>query len=69
MYDVVSCTTNCKQFIFSLFAPQAIEDWKYVAAVIDRLCLWVFLIIVICGTGGMFLQAPLLFVPLPAVSN
>ncbi|XP_069798576.1 neuronal acetylcholine receptor subunit beta-2-like [Narcine bancroftii] len=35
---------------------RVIEDWKYVAMVIDRLFLWVFVVVCICGTTGMFLQ-------------
>uniref|UniRef100_A0A8C9V2K3 Cholinergic receptor nicotinic beta 2 subunit n=1 Tax=Scleropages formosus TaxID=113540 RepID=A0A8C9V2K3_SCLFO len=36
-----------------------IEDWKYVAMVIDRLFLWIFVFVCVFGTIGMFLQ-PLL---------
>ncbi|XP_075763660.1 neuronal acetylcholine receptor subunit beta-2 [Pelodiscus sinensis] len=32
------------------------EDWKYVAMVIDRLFLWIFVFVCIFGTVGMFLQ-------------
>ncbi|XP_020847304.1 neuronal acetylcholine receptor subunit beta-2 isoform X1 [Phascolarctos cinereus] len=32
------------------------EDWKYVAMVIDRLFLWIFVFVCIFGTIGMFLQ-------------
>uniref|UniRef100_A0A3B3RDL3 Cholinergic receptor nicotinic beta 2 subunit n=1 Tax=Paramormyrops kingsleyae TaxID=1676925 RepID=A0A3B3RDL3_9TELE len=35
------------------------EDWKYVAMVIDRLFLWIFVFVCIFGTIGMFVQ-PLL---------
>uniref|UniRef100_UPI00358E21B6 neuronal acetylcholine receptor subunit beta-4-like n=1 Tax=Myxine glutinosa TaxID=7769 RepID=UPI00358E21B6 len=33
-----------------------IEDWKYVAMVIDRLFLWIFIVVCVIGTIGLFLQ-------------
>ncbi|XP_032806244.1 neuronal acetylcholine receptor subunit beta-4-like isoform X2 [Petromyzon marinus] len=33
-----------------------IEDWKYVAMVIDRLFLWIFVVVCVVGTVGLFLQ-------------
>ncbi|KAG5344499.1 ACH1 protein, partial [Acromyrmex charruanus] len=37
------------------------DDWKYVAMVIDRLFLWIFLVTVIVGSAGIILQAPSLY--------
>lgn len=33
-----------------------IEDWKYVAMVIDRLFLWIFVLVCVIGTMGLFMQ-------------
>ncbi|KAK3564058.1 hypothetical protein QTP86_007527 [Hemibagrus guttatus] len=33
-----------------------IEDWKYVAMVIDRLFLWIFVLVCVSGTVGLFMQ-------------
>ncbi|XP_076015628.1 neuronal acetylcholine receptor subunit beta-2 [Genypterus blacodes] len=33
-----------------------IEDWKYVAMVIDRLFLWIFVMVCVIGTLGLFMQ-------------
>ncbi|XP_056300931.1 neuronal acetylcholine receptor subunit beta-2 [Pseudoliparis swirei] len=32
------------------------EDWKYIAMVIDRLFLWIFVFVCVSGTLGMFMQ-------------
>lgn len=37
------------------------EDWKYVAMVLDRLFLWIFTLACLCGTCGIILQAPSLY--------
>ena len=36
--------------------PQVEDDWKYVAMVIDRIFLWVFVTVCVLGTVGLFLQ-------------
>ncbi|RWS22340.1 nicotinic acetylcholine receptor alpha4 subunit-like protein [Leptotrombidium deliense] len=38
-----------------------IEDWKYVAMVLDRLFLWLFSVACVVGTCGIILQAPSLY--------
>ncbi|XP_018428186.1 PREDICTED: neuronal acetylcholine receptor subunit beta-4, partial [Nanorana parkeri] len=45
-----------------------IEDWKYVAMVVDRLFLWIFIIVCVVGTVGLFMQ-PLLQNQTPSGSH
>ncbi|KAM4678003.1 neuronal acetylcholine receptor subunit beta-4 [Discoglossus pictus] len=45
-----------------------IEDWKYVAMVVDRLFLWIFIFVCVVGTVGLFMQ-PLLQNYTPSVSH
>ena len=49
------CQTTLDTFL------QVIEDWKYVAMVLDRLFLWIFTVAVLVGTAGIILQAPTLY--------
>ena len=45
----------------TFFEQQVIEDWKYIAMVLDRLFLWLFTLACIMGTGGIILRAPSLY--------
>ena len=42
--------------ILMTFSLQILEDWKYVAMVLDRLFLWIFTVAVLVGTAGIILQ-------------
>lgn len=37
-------------------AKEVEDDWKYVAMVIDRIFLWVFVTVCVLGTMGLFMQ-------------
>lgn len=56
-YDNI--TLSLKMF-FAMILLQVQDDWKYVAMVIDRIFLWVFVLVCILGTAGLFLQPLLL---------
>lgn len=43
-------------YLISNLSLQIIEDWKYVAMVIDRLFLWIFVFVCVVGTLGLFMQ-------------
>jgi len=51
--------THLKSWRKLLF--KEVEDWKFVALVVDRLFLWIFSGSVILGTAGILLQAPTLY--------
>ena len=38
------------------YPAQILEDWKYVAMVLDRLFLWIFTVAVLVGTAGIIFQ-------------
>jgi len=40
---------------------EVIEDWKFVAMVLDRLFLWLFTLACVLGTGGIILRAPSIY--------
>ena len=40
---------------------QVMEDWKYMAMVLDRLFLWLFTLACFMGSGGIILRAPSLY--------
>ncbi|KAK7115593.1 acetylcholine receptor subunit alpha-like isoform X2 [Littorina saxatilis] len=46
-----------------------IEDWKYVAMVLDRLFLWIFTTACFVGTFGIILQAPTLYDERPPLTS
>ncbi|XP_076356162.1 acetylcholine receptor subunit alpha-like [Tachypleus tridentatus] len=49
-----------------------VEDWKYIAMVLDRLFLWIFTIACVVGTCGIIFQAPSLYddtIPIDSMSK
>jgi hypothetical protein len=51
---------NCC-FSLHLSIEQVIEDWKFIAMVLDRLFLWLFTLACVLGTGGIIFRAPSLY--------
>lgn len=39
-------------------AQNTANDWKFVAMVIDRLCLWMFLVMLVIGSLAFLMRAP-----------
>lgn len=52
--------TVSREIVLTVIPSQVQDDWKYVAMVIDRIFLWVFVLVCILGTAGLFLQPLLL---------
>ena len=52
---------NVSLFFNSSGKNQVIEDWKYVAMVLDRLFLWLFTAACLSGIVGILLRAPSLY--------
>ena len=46
-----------------IFVFQVIEDWKFIARVLDRLFLIVFTAACLGGTAGIILRAPSIYDP------
>lgn len=43
------------------FFLQIEDDWRYVAMVLDRLFLWIFMVACVLGTCGIIFRAPSLY--------
>ena len=60
------------RILFYYQKKKVIEDWKFVAMVLDRLFLWIFILTCFVGTAAIILEAPSLYdetVPLDRLSN
>ena len=49
--------------LIDYFMFQVIEDWKFIAMVLDRFFLWTFTAACLLGTAGIILRAPSLYDP------
>lgn len=73
----VSCALRSVQFIAKHTKDtdreiEVIEDWKFVAMVLDRFFLWVFIVACFAGTAAIILEAPSLYdqtIPLDHLSH
>ncbi|NXL38396.1 ACHA6 protein, partial [Glaucidium brasilianum] len=55
--DVISSVQFIAENMRSQNETKEVEDdWKYIAMVIDRVFLWVFIILCVFGTAGLFIQ-------------
>lgn len=54
--DMDCCVLHFIHRVKSFSSSQVEDDWKYVAMVIDRIFLWVFVTVCVLGTLGLFLQ-------------
>ena len=53
----------CSDNLMDFFMLQVIEDWKFIAMVLDRFFLWTFTAACLLGTAGIILRAPSLYDP------
>ena len=44
--------------IVNIYVLQVLDDWKYVARVLDRLLLFIFLGVTLSGSVGVLMNAP-----------
>lgn len=49
------------QYLYRVYFFQILEDWRYIAMVIDRLQLYIFMAVTIGGTVGILINAPHIF--------
>lgn len=45
---------NYLTLVFGFFLVQVVEDWKFIAQVLDRMFLWTFLLVSVVGSLGLF---------------